>query len=372
MSLIYVGFSFLVGYFIGLFFEQHYTEAIMFSDNKVAYTNQSSANPADILGDLVKYQSTIPQTDGYTSVLVVGIDTVQSEIKGETVINKNPSYKMGIRNTDTIMQVIYEHATGNVYFISVPRDMGVDVRKECLKFSGSIHWVYDKGENSKCPEKGVGVLKEVVTGITGYDIHYHVFVTFDAFKNIVSIIGEQNDKGQVGIWVDNPEKVHEIYPDGKGNFESVYYAKGRIFLTPDNAFKYVRSRKVTSDFGRARRQQTFVKACAQRLLSSDILLNPNKILELINEYKKQVIASEPKSLQELIELVNLVKNFDTQKTKSIVLDPEFGGHEKFINKQPHGRSGAWYYMVPTAWKECPGDEFCKVKEEIKRVFSESN
>ncbi|HRP37560.1 MAG TPA: hypothetical protein PLS50_07170, partial [Candidatus Dojkabacteria bacterium] len=45
-----------------------------------------------------------------------------------------------------------------------------------------------------------------------------------------------------------------------------------------------------------------------------------------------------------------------------------GGSEKYLNKQPHDRPGGPYYMVPTHWKDCPGNEFCRIQELIKSII----
>lgn len=73
------------------------------------------------------------------------------------------------------MQVVFNHQTGDAVMISIPRDMGVDVRLDCLEFHGSIHWVYDRAERARCEIGGVGALKTAVSSITGIPIQYHIF-----------------------------------------------------------------------------------------------------------------------------------------------------------------------------------------------------
>lgn len=261
------------------------------------------------------------------------------------------------------MQAVYDHTTGNITLISIPRDLGIDVRKECLKYSGAINQVFQKGQNSKCEGKGLQVLKDTVEYVTGIKSQYHIMVTLGAFEDIIKLVGEKNDKGEIGIYVNNPKDLYDIYPiEGRG-WENVHFPEGKIFLSPYRALQFSRTRQYSSDFDRAKRQQLVVKAVLERLLSTDTFLNPSKINEIMEMFKKNVVFSEPQSVNELLSAIKIISEVDTNSIKHIVLDPEFGGHEAFLNKQPHGRPGP-YYMVATHWKECPGDEFCRVKEKI--------
>jgi len=307
----------------------------------------------------------------FTSVLVVGIDARNVEIRNGEFINTQPEGQIGLRNTDSIMQIIFDHRTSNVFMISIPRDMGVDVRENCYKFSGSLHKVYDESQKKNCPGGGIQILKNTISNITGIPIKYHVFISLDAFQEIIKTVGKKDDKGNTGIVVDNPRSFSDIYPaSNQKGWESVYFPKGQLFLTPYRALQYSRTRQYTSDWDRAHRQQLVVEAVVRSVLSSETLLNPDKISGLLTTYQNKVIISQPNNIFEIIGLIDLVRKIDTTKMYNLVLGPEFGGHEKYLNKQPHDRSGGPYYMVPTAWKSCPGNEFCKVQEYIQQIILE--
>jgi polyisoprenyl-teichoic acid--peptidoglycan teichoic acid transferase len=310
----------------------------------------------------------IPENDNLTSLLVVGLDARNVALVDGAYVNTKPQGQAGTRNTDTLIQVVYDNTTGNTFMISIPRDMGVDVREDCLHFSGSLHWVYDKALNANCPDKGIDALQHTIEGITGIKIQYHIFITLDVFQDIINIVGEKNSNGQTGIYVDNPRTFSDIYPaDDQSGWVNVHFPQGRIFLTPYHALQFARAREWTSDFDRAKRQQLVIQAVLQRVLSANTLLDPFKLNDLMNTYKNKVLVSQPTSANELIELVNIVRNINTSKIYHMVLDPNFGGYEVYLNKQPHDRPGP-YYMVPTAWKQCPGNEFCKVQERIKAII----
>lgn len=314
------------------------------------------------------WEPDLKHDDNYTSALIVGIDTRNIEFDGTEFVNTKPEGQAGTRNTDTIMQIIYDHTNGNVSMISIPRDMGVDVNKDCLEFHGSIHWVYDKGQSANCPGGGFQTLIETVEGITGIKIQYYALVSFESFIDVINAVGDINEDGERGIWIENPETVYELYPINDYGWESVYFPEGHQFLTAELALKFARSRQTSSDFARARRQQLVIESVKDRVMSSNTLMNPKKLYSLIKAFKKNALFSEP-NLEEIRAALNIARDLDTSEIVNIVLDPELGGHEVYINKQPHNRLTAQYYMVPTHWKECPGNEFCRVQEFIRKIMS---
>ncbi|MBN2016118.1 LCP family protein [Candidatus Dojkabacteria bacterium] len=313
------------------------------------------------------WEPELKQDGNLTSALIVGIDSRNVEFNGTEFINTKPEGQHGTRNADTIIQIVYDHSNGNIFMISIPRDMGVDVNKECLEFHGSLHWVYDKGQAKNCPGGGVQTLIETVEGVTGVKVHYFAFFTFDAFRDVINAVGDINEKGERGVWIYLEEPVYELYPINDKGWESVYFPQGYQFLTADRALKFARSRKTSTDFGRARRQQKVISAVKDRIMSSETLTNPQKLYSLLQAFKKNTLFSEP-SIEEIRAALNLSRDIDTNEIIHIVIDPELGGHEALINKQPHDRRGGPYYMVPTHWKECPGDEFCKVKNYLQNVI----
>lgn len=303
----------------------------------------------------------------FTSVLLVGIDSRHVVFNGEEFINTTPGYTGGERNTDTIMQVVYDHDDGNIFMISIPRDMGVDVEKECLTFHGSIHWVYDKGQLANCPGGGEQVLVETVEKVTGIPVHYYGFVTLEAFVEVIDAVGEVDESGQKGIWLDVPEPVYDIYPITDGGWERVYFPEGNQFLTSEQALRYARVRQNSSDFARARRQQQVIEAVKNRIVSSQTLMNPKKIYSLIKAFQSNTLYTMP-NIEEVRAGISIIRDVDTSEIVNIVLDPQLGGQkEYFLNKQPHDRLTAQYYMVPTHWRECPGNEFCRIHEYIQKI-----
>lgn len=324
---------------------------------------------AGIEGLQTETSSSISGSGNFTSALILGIDARNFEIKNGEIINTKPEGQAGTRNVDSIMQVVFDHRDDKLFLISIPRDMGVDVREDCFKFSGSINQVYDKAQRKNCPQGGIGVVERTVESITGISVNYHAVFTLDAFLDVIKTVGIKDSKGNIGIVVENPRGFSDIYPaSDQTDWESVYFPKGQLFLTPYRALQFARARQYTGDFDRASRQQLIVESVVKNILDSNTLLDPIRISALINTYKSKTIISEPKNLSEMLNLIDIARTADLKNVTKIVLGPELGGHEKYLDKQPHGRPGGPYYMVPTAWKKCPGNEFCKVKEYIGQIM----
>lgn len=346
------------------FFKQQESERAFGSDN-----SQPLIVAAGVEGLQTETSSSITGSGNFTSALILGIDARNFEIKNGELINTQPEGQAGTRNVDTIMQVVFDHRDNKLFLISIPRDMGVDVREDCFKFAGSINQVYDKAQRKSCPGGGIGVIERIVTSVTGIQVNYHAVFTLDAFIDVIKTVGIKDSKGNIGIVVENPRGFSDIYPaSDQSDWESVYFPKGQLFLTPYRALQYARTRQYTSDFDRAGRQQLIVESVVKNILDSNTLLDPAKISSLINTYKSKTMISEPKSLSELLKLLDIARSADLKNITKLVLGPEFGGHEKYLNKQPHDRPGGPYYMVPTAWRECPGNEFCKVQEYIGQIM----
>ncbi|MCA9379809.1 LCP family protein [Candidatus Dojkabacteria bacterium] len=350
----------------GTFFAIDYlffSGADLFSRNSIIRVISTGTQFVDKFVDLE-----LKNDNKVTSVLIAGVDTRDIIFEDGEFKSTKPKGQAGTRNIDTIIQVVYDHETEKLTMISIPRDLGVDFRGECLKFSGSIHWIYDKTENANCPGRGIEELKDTVTSVTGIPIQYHIFITLDSFVEAIETVGETNpETGEVGIYVDNPSDVWDVYPFNDYGWENVYFKKGKIFLSSEDALKYVRVRQLTSDFGRARRQQIVIEAVLNRALTSETLLDPNKLTDLYKIYQEKTLVSEL-TVKEILAGTKLIEKFDLEKVINVVLDPEIGGSEKYLNKQPHNRPGGPYYMVPTHWKDCPGNEFCRIQELLKSII----
>lgn len=139
--------------------------------------------------------------------------------------------------TDTIMIAVIDHEKKRITLISIPRDFYVNGRKinEYYQFFG------------------IQKLAEEMKKITNLSIDKYVIVNMQSFKKFI------DDIGGVDLYVEK-ELRDSLYPTEKKGYQTFSIDKGLHHMNGDTALKYARSRKSTSDFDRARRQQEVIKA----------------------------------------------------------------------------------------------------------------
>lgn len=271
------------------------------------------------------FKPQLKQTEGFTNVLVVGLDTR----KGSE----------GLLNTDTIALISFNHETQETMLISIPRDFYVS------KYATRVNAIYafTKDKDKTDPFKS---LKSEVSAITGQDIHYFVTVKFDSF---ISLINEFD-----GIEVCPEEAFTAQYPNdypAKGESQWLFYEfeQGCQDVTGEKALVYARFRYVSkgpsslaSDFSRARRQQEVIEAVKDKAMSQDLT-----ITERASAYWK-LIQSFQQNITTNINFEDVLAGLSYLDTANkdplnVVLDPNFGGINNIIITD--SSSGA-YHIKP--------------------------
>src|SRR5438105_1695223 len=87
-----------------------YFQNIYASLNKAVNANLLSFISNEVTGNQIK----LNETNGKTTTLIVGVDSREGAISSDL---------KGVGNTDTIMLAVYDNATSNVEFVSIPRDV---------------------------------------------------------------------------------------------------------------------------------------------------------------------------------------------------------------------------------------------------------
>jgi LCP family protein required for cell wall assembly len=320
------------------------------------------------------WQPTIKNENGLTGVLVMGIDARKLVFDGTDFGGKD-------RDIDSIMQVVVNNKTGEVFILSIPRDTGVTITEECAhqdkQYYKSINHAYKLAEDGKCPGGGAAMMMKYVSSVTGIQNQYYAIISYDAFKEIIKTVGVEQGS-EKGLIIDVPRNIQEYYPrEVGGGFESVYFPKGQQFISADRLLKYSRSRKASSDFDRAARQQQVMKALEARVMASDLKSNPSKVYELYKVFQSKALFSEL-TLDDIRGAMDLATKVKEENIHTYVLDDNFGGLNSLMTrpiysgKGTHNRPG--YYLSPVAYKdpECLAlkDEYCKVKEYVKNILEQ--
>jgi len=235
--------------------------------------------------------------------LLVGVDTRPND--GSTL------------NTDTIMVLSYNHKTGDIVMISIPRDFFVGVQDQ--GWYTKVNALYSIGENEQ-KGQGMSVLKEKVQQMTGLELQYFAMIDFTGFQNIVDTMG--------GVDVEVDESFTGYMESGKPypyQWDVYEFTKGTTHMDGATALAYARLRHAyepdeASDFARARRQQAVIMAIKSKALSSQAYLDPHKILDLISVVQDDLKLSQI-TTEDIQAAINIASSNQTKRNFSFVLDP---------------------------------------------------
>ena len=277
----------------------------------------------------------LKSTDGRTNILAIGVDT------------RDSNYLQTGTLTDTLIVISVDLENKNIKFLSLPRDIWVEIDNRGMK----INEVYTL--------VGPESLKQTIEELLGIDIHYTAKADFGTVIKIVDSLegitinnpkaftdnyypkfGWENEtcgidaneleKEKEKEWEEeNQDKEDAIKPntfldqyDFPCRFEAISFSTGEIILSGEEALKYARSRHSFdtdqgTDFARARRQQLVILAIKDKILSKNVLTNINK---LRNVYSNMAELLETDfTINELITAAPFIKDSNEFSIESRVL-----------------------------------------------------
>jgi LCP family protein required for cell wall assembly len=162
-----------------------------------------------------------------------------------------------VGRTDTIMVLAVDAPNNRASLISLPRDLYLPIPG--VGYS-RINTAYAFGEERK-PGGGLPLLMSTIERNFGIPIERYVRIDFSGFQGVVDALGG------VDVVVDCPLYDELIY-----RYFQVYTLEpGAYRMNGEQALYYARSRKTTSDFDRARRQQRVLLAIRKRVLDGNLL-----------------------------------------------------------------------------------------------------
>jgi LCP family protein required for cell wall assembly len=189
-----------------------------------------------------------PAWDGASriNVLLIGLDYRDVEA------NQGPP------RSDTMIVFTIDPLTKTAGFISVPRDMWVNVPG----FGYSrINMAYPSGEGAKLPGGGPELARKTVEQFLGVPIQYYAQVDFNTFVEFIDMIGG------IDIYSDEKLRLDQI---GAGKDKVIITCCGTRHLRGEVALAYARYRKGDDgDIGRARRQQKVILAIRDKVFSPE-------------------------------------------------------------------------------------------------------
>ena len=255
--------------------------------------------------------------------------------------------------TDSIMVAHLDLKKNTVALVSLPRDLWVSLStKSHDVFHSKINSIYQMGmyewknypdvlvKNTGTPE----LVKQAIHTVTGLTVDNVITVDFAGFEKAVDALGgidvtvlktfddygypiegkekdlcgrdadfaqiekflkpgsDEGEKAQ--LFKDKPD-LEKFYTDITTKdpptdafpcrYEHLHFDAGRVHMDGATALKYVRSRHSLqdgSDFGRGERQQQFVKAIKDKLLSVSILANVFPLMDQLKNHISIDVSSD--------------------------------------------------------------------------------
>ncbi len=175
---------------------------------------------------------TVPK--GTTNVLLLGSDA--------------PVGDQGVKRTDTMIIVSINREGPTASMISLPRDLYVYIP------GGTMNRL-----NTAMTVGGVELLKQTILYNFGIPIHYFARVDFDGFQEIVDAI-DGVDLAVTCYFKDWRIISPDLDPEDEENWYVHELEPGIYHMDGDTALWYARSRLMSNDFDRGRRQQQLLRA----------------------------------------------------------------------------------------------------------------
>ncbi len=214
--------------------------------------------------------------------------------------------------TDTIMLASINPETYQSAFLSIPRDLYVEIPNTGIHTKINAVYAYELRNEAKNSGQSMFKLKQLIKEITGQEVDYYIALDFEGFKKIIDELG--------GINIEVEEDIYDSrYPGPNYSYETFEINKGFHHLDGKVALKYSRVRHTAGgDFGRARRQQQVLAAAKKKAFSVQGFANPmhlNSLIEILGQHLRTDIH-----FVEIPSFVDLARNINIYQTTNKVLD----------------------------------------------------
>ncbi len=213
--------------------------------------------------------------------------------------------------TDTIILASLNPTSYTCSLLSIPRDLFVKVPG--TKTSTKINAIYVHGLKTGGHEKGIELLKQTVTEVTGQKVDYYAMVNFSAFEQMVDLVS--------GVDISVEEDIYDNrYPGPNYSYQTFEIKKGQHHLDGATALKYVRVRhNAGGDFGRARRQQQVLEALKNKFFAEK---NLRQSLDFFNESLKVVEKNVKTDIpfSDYFPFIFILKDLNSDNIVNKVLD----------------------------------------------------
>lgn len=209
--------------------------------------------------------------------------------------------------SDTTILVHLSADRSSAYAVSIPRDALVDpvacTRDHKYLDTGLVEW------NQAYAAGGASCVAEEVQRDLHVYVDDYVVVDFSGFRNMVDAVGGVNVC--IPFELSDPKIAHVTFEPGRS-----------VHLDGERALSYVRLRYVLSgsDIGRIRRQQTFISALTDKVLSADTLTRPDRLYEFANALTGSITTNpEIAHVKDLVDLARQFQGIDLRHIRFVTL-----------------------------------------------------
>ncbi|WP_445257422.1 LCP family protein [Nocardioides aurantiacus] len=235
------------------------------------------------------------------NVLVMGSDDRSgSGIGGETP---------GLSDTTMLLHLSADRK--RAYGVSLPRDLMVD-RPDCTGKNGRTVKGAKTQFNAAYNVGGPGCTVRTVEAITDVRIDHFVVINFAGFKDMVDAVN--------GVKVCVPDEVND-------DIGKIYLPAGTYKVNGNQALDYVRVRHglglENGDIGRMKRQQAFIAAMIEKVVSRGTLANPVRLYNFLDAATSSLTTDRGfAQLRELASLGTSLKDIGLDNIQFITVPNE--------------------------------------------------
>ncbi|GBD12384.1 Putative transcriptional regulator YvhJ [bacterium HR24] len=187
--------------------------------------------------------------------------------------------------TDSIAILTLDPYSNTAGVLSIPRDLWVQIPTgRGGYFYQRINVAYEAADwpDVRYPGGGVALVKDTIKRNFDITIDHYVVMEWSSFVQLIDALG--------GIDINVPETVYDpAYNDcNRCPYREVLFRPGPQHMDGQRALAYVRIRYGSDDLDRIERQQQVMMAVLDKATSAGILLNPARLRELYDRFRRAV------------------------------------------------------------------------------------
>jgi LCP family protein required for cell wall assembly len=245
---------------------------------------------------------TIPRDYELINILLLGDD---GEITDDNTLR-----------TDTMIIVSINTETESVAMMSLPRDLFVYIPTPTMT---RLNTVYGIGESFGWTGGGFGLMRETIFYNFGIQVHYYVRVNLSGLREIIDTLGgvdiavDCNYQDFALIGADVPDET--IFATAEDETDLLYTLPvGYYHFTGGEALWYARTRNLTTDFDRGRRQQQLLRSMFRAGRDNGQLANLPNLWEQLTS-----VVDTDIPLDVAAGLLPITLNLDTGRIESFTM-----------------------------------------------------